>query len=212
MATQLSIYNGALRELGERKLASLSENTEPRRVLDDVYTAGVKYCLEKGHWKFAQRASKLSYTPSYTAPFGYSRQFTKPSDLVKVSKVCVDEYFKTPLLNYSDEAGFWFADLDDIYISYVSNDSSYGLDMALWPETFVLFVERYLATRILPRLKQNRTDLADMLKLTKDARIDALSKDAIQGPTVFPPTGSWVRSRGGNGGRGDRGNRGSLIG
>ena len=119
MTTALTLYNGALRELGERKLASLSENTEPRRVLDDVYAAGLKYCLEKGHWKFAQRASKLSYTPSYTAPFGYSRQFVKPSDLVKVSKVCQDEYFNTPLLQYSDEGGFWFADLDDIYISYV---------------------------------------------------------------------------------------------
>ena len=33
---QLSLYNNALTVLGERKIASLTENREPRRVLDDV--------------------------------------------------------------------------------------------------------------------------------------------------------------------------------
>ena len=31
---RLDVYNGALRRLGSRRLASLTENREPRRVLD----------------------------------------------------------------------------------------------------------------------------------------------------------------------------------
>jgi hypothetical protein len=210
MATQLSLYNGALRALGERKLASLSEDRKPRRLLDDVYTGAVAYCLEQGDWKFAQRASLLAYESSYTAPFGYRRQFQKPTDLVRLSKMCTDEYFQCPLLQYEDNAGFWFADLDEIYVSYVSNDASYGLDLTLWTETFTNFVELYLASQIVDPLLQSDTKTDKIMKLLKAARAEAKSRDSMDGPTEFPPIGSWTRAR-----RGDtatRKNRGSLLG
>lgn len=213
--SKLSLFNGALRELGERKLASLTENTETRRALDDVYDHSFKYCLEQGHWKFAQRAAKLDYDADFTSPFGYTYRFAKPSDLVKVSWVCEDEYFSSPLTAYSDESGYWYADLDEIYISYVSNDADFGADMSRWPETYVLFFERYMAFRIAKRITQNKGDVDDLRKLAGDAGKDARSKDAIQGPTRFLPEGGWVSSRRsgrGGGGRQDRGRRGSLTG
>lgn len=47
MASKLTVYNGALLVLGERKLASLSESTPSRRKLDTVWDDdGVKHCLE----------------------------------------------------------------------------------------------------------------------------------------------------------------------
>ena len=44
---RLDVYNGALRRLGSRRLASLTENREPRRVLDDIWNNGalVNYAL-----------------------------------------------------------------------------------------------------------------------------------------------------------------------
>jgi hypothetical protein len=39
-ASKLKLYNDALGILGERRLASLTENREPRRVLDEVWDAG----------------------------------------------------------------------------------------------------------------------------------------------------------------------------
>ncbi len=46
VTTKLQIFNGALRMCGERKLASLSEDRQPRRLLDDEWADGaVDYCL-----------------------------------------------------------------------------------------------------------------------------------------------------------------------
>lgn|SRR5574337_174818 len=215
MATsQLALYNEALTMyLGERKLASLSENREPRRVLDDVWSQGaVKYCLEQGHWKFAQRSAKLSYSPDFTPSFGYRRIFEKPTDLVKVSKLCSDEWLNQPIMAYSDEAGFWATDFDDIYISYVSSHADFGSDMGLWPESFIRYVAGYLALRACNRIKQSGTDTDALKKDVENLLKDARSKDAIQGPTVFPPVGRWIAARRGDFSVLDRRPRSSLYG
>lgn len=218
MATdKLQLYNLALTVyLGERKLASLSENREPRRALDDAWSGGsgngaVKYCLEQGHWKFAQRAVKLAYTPSITPAFGHQYAFTKPTDCVKLSKMCTDEYFKEPNLEYAEEAGFWTSNVQDLYISYVSNDATFGGDMSLWPESFVQVVALYLAKNIATRVTgaDSKTDKLEAKYVR--ALLDARSKDAMQGPTQFTPSGAWTRARRGGTAR-DGGSRSNLIG
>lgn len=213
MATQLTLYNAALTEhLGERKLASLSEDREPRRVLDDIWDGGArKFCLEQGAWKFALRVTKLSYTPSVTPAFGYAYAFTKPTDFVKITKMCSDEFFQAPLLNYTEESGFWFSDLQEIYLTYVSVDAAYGYDMSLWPETFTKYVAAYLAFSACNRLKQSDAAKDKIEKAMNKLLTNARSKDAIQGPTQFLPTGRWVSARGGQVGL-DRGSRTSLYG
>lgn len=211
MTTQLTLYNGALRELGERKLASLTEDRKPRRLLDDVWDGALKANLEEADWKFAMRTSQLTYEPSFTPAFGYTRQFSKPDDFVRLSRMCVDERFQVPLTSYSEEAGFWFADLDDIYVSYVSNGASYGSDYSLWPESFVKMFELYLASSIVLSLEQSVSTEEALQKKYNKAKTEAKSKDAMAGPTQFMPAGTWTQAR--SIGRGnDRGNRSRLIG
>jgi len=96
-------------------------------------------------------------------------------------------------------------------VKYVSNDTSYGLDYSLWPENFARYVEAYLAWRIIKRLSQNKSDLDDLEKLVNFRIGEAKNTDALEGPTVFPPSGSWVRSRSGGSSR-ERGGRNQLIG
>lgn len=213
MPSQLTLYNNALLLCGERSLASLTEEREPRRLLDQVYDSGgaIKTCLEMGQWNFAMRATQVDYDTSIEPDFGYRRAFEKPSDWVLTSALCSDEYFQVPLTQYVDEAGYWYADLDTIYVRYVSNGVTYGMDLAAWPESFREVVEAYLAKRIVRKLtgSKEREDEADehLEKMLKRAK----SRAAMAGPTMFPAAGSWVRARGGRG-NGDRGNRGSLIG
>ncbi len=212
MATQLSLYNEALRLCGERKLASLSENREPRRILDSVWDANaINYCLEQGQWNFAMRTAKIESNPSMQPPFGYQYAFDRPNDLIRISGLCSDEYFNNPLLEYEEEAGYWFADVDEIYIRYVSNDASYGNDYSLYPETYMRYVATYLAVEIVDRLTQNASLYDKLYGLMKRRLTDARSKDAMADPTKFLPTGSWVRSRRG-GSSSDRGKRNRLIG
>lgn len=209
-ATQLSLYNDALGHIGERLLASTSENTEPRRILDQMWPGVRDYCLEHAHWKFAQRSAELSYDPLITPSFGYNRVFSKPTDIVKLSKMCEDEFFQIPLVAVHEEAGKWYTNVDNIYVSYVSKDSSYGYNYSLWPETFTLYVSLYLATRIAARLRPN-LDMRSIMMQLNTAKEDAQAKDAVQGATQFLPAGNWGRARRG-GGWGDRGSRSNLIG
>ncbi len=210
---KLGMYNQALYLLGERSLASLTENREPRRVLDAIWPGAIKYCLEQGQWKFAMRTSKLTYSTDLAPVFGYKRGFEKPTDCVRVSSLCSDEYMKMPLLHYVEEAGWWFSDLDEIYVSYVSNHADFGNDYANWPETFAKFAALYIASESGLRITQSERTLAKIEKDLKSAKRDALSKDAMQGPTRFMPQGSWVSSRYGNRRSSwDRGSRSELIG
>lgn len=205
-ATKLGLYNGALRILKERKLASLSENREPRRLLDDAYGDGstngaVRYCLEMGQWTFATRSTQIDYSPSVSPSFGYRYAFDRPSDLVRVVAVCADEYFTTPLLRYSDERHYWYASQQTIYVKYVSNHSTYGADLSLWPESFVKIVEAYLAKEIASSLTGGDEKFKLANAVWVEAKKDARSIDAMNKPTAFPPPGSWVSSRGGRSNR-----------
>jgi hypothetical protein len=200
MTDRLSLYNGALQIIGNRKLTSLSESRESRRTLDTVWNAGaVKYCLEQGLWQFAARSMQMDYDPSFTASFGYSYAFAKPSDYVRTAKVCTDEDLQCPLLYYTDEVGYWFADLQTIYVQIVSNHADYGGDLSGWPESFRLFVEQYLAWKICFRLTKSRTRTEEIKQDMRRALIDARSKDAMREPVKFLPKGSWSSARMGRG-------------
>lgn len=211
MTTQLSLYNGALEKLKERPLANLSENVEARRQLDRVWDSGkaIKACLEQGYWNFAMRTSMFTPDTDFTRAFGYQNRYTKPEDFVQLSAMCADEFFNVPLTAYTDEAGAWFADLNPIYVSYVSNDNDFGMNLDRWPESFVQYVEYYLADRVAGRLVGD----ADVVKERMEKALRyAKSRDALNEPTKFTPQGNWTASRQGDSYRRDRGNRGQLIG
>ena len=210
MTTQLSLYNDAIVHVGERPLVSLVDNTEPRRILDTIWPGVRDYCLEQGHWKFAQRSAKLSYSTSITPAWGFARAFPQPADFVRLSAFCSDEFFTSPVSQFREEAGVYFTTLDTIYLQYVSNDVAYGYDLSLWPESFSLYVSLYLAWRSGTRISA----AADRDQLGNDmerARLNALAKDAVSGPTQFLPIGNWASTRTSGTNRG-RNSKSSLYG
>jgi hypothetical protein len=196
--TKLTLYNGALRLLGERKLLSLSENREPRRFLDDTWDDNVvDRALEAGDWLFATRTMSYDYSPSVEPEFGFRRAFDKPSDWKRTSAMASDEYFQSPLTDrqYNDEAGYWWSDLDTIYVKYVSNLAEYGGDMSRWPQSFVAYIEALLAADIAMPLKQNKQSRDDMLAIAEHQLKDAMSKNAMAAGAKFPPRSGWVTAR-----------------
>lgn len=208
---KLQLFNNALRLCSERKLASLAEEREPRRLLDDVWDDdGVDSCLEMGLWQFATRAVKLDYSPSVVPPFGFTRAFDKPEDFIRTAAVSSDEFFTEPLHEYTEEAGFWFADLDQIYVKYISNDAQYGADMSLWPRSFASYVSAYFASEIVPRLTADKERVVLLDKIMGKRLSKALMHDAMAEPTKFRPAGNWVRARRGRS-RGDGGPTNRFI-
>lgn len=214
MTTKLRLFNNALRYCGERSIATLTENREPRRLLDDVWDdGGVDACLEEGLWKFATRSMKIDFDPTIVPDFGLTRAFAKPSDWVKTGAMCSDEYYDVPLTRYQHENNYWYADLDEIYVQYVSNHTSYGNDLSLWPKTFTDFVAAYFANEICWKLTTNGETLNKVEGFLAANRKTAKSKDAWNQPQKFPAPGNWSTSRGRlSGDNRDRGNRGRLLG
>ena len=220
MATdRLKIYNGALQICRVPQIASLTENSESRRQLDIVWNDnGVRYCLEQGQWTFCRRTSKLSYETAIEPAFGYPRAFAKPSDWVNTAAVCSDEYFKSPLIQYADEVGYWYADLDEIYVKYTSDATNFGANLALWPQSFTEYVKMYFASKVCGKLTGDGARETEILRprsgLLALALNVAQNRDAQGEPTKFLPQGSWTRARSGRhtGDWRDGGNRNRLIG
>lgn len=195
--TQLKLYNRALTIIGERELASLSENREPRRALDLIWDGGafITACLQQGFWTFATRTIQISYDPSISPDFGYQYAFPKPDDYVRTAGVATDEFFTNPLSQYSDEGGFWFSNNQTLYIKYISNDPAFGNDLSLWPEAFTRYAESSLALQISTRIVQDNAQLDRITKSTMRLLTDARSKDAMNEGAKFPPRGMWLRAR-----------------
>ncbi|MCK1479325.1 hypothetical protein IVB27_32445 [Bradyrhizobium sp. 197] len=194
MAAKLALYNSALLVLGERKLASLAEAREPRRALDDAYDDAVAYCLEAGFWNFSMRAIQADSSASVTPTFGYTYAFTKPSDFVRLYSYGSTETFDPPLLTVVDEPNYWYANVDPIYVKYVSNDTAYGMDLSLWSESFSEYVSLRLAVKTCKRITGAFPN-DDLKKDEKRALAIARSKDAMDEPVGFPPRGTWATSR-----------------
>jgi hypothetical protein len=193
--TKLELYNAAIALLGDAPLAALDEDAERRRSLDNVYTRALQYCLEQGLWNWAKRSIQASDVPSVVPTFGFSYAFTKPDDWVRTVMISADPQFQIPLHAYEDEQGYWWANITPIYVTYVSNDAQYGLDLGQWPQTFCEFVETHLAQKICPRTVQNAATHDMLLKLEAARLKDARSKDAMNEPSRRPPYGAWVNSR-----------------
>jgi len=210
--TQLGLYNEALRLLGERRLASLAENREPRRVLDDIWNDGaLDYCLEQGLWNFATRAVEIEASTTTIPNFGYMNAFDKPNDFIRTVGVAEDEFFNVPLLKVLEETGFWFADIDPIYVRYISKDSNYGYDYTRWPVTFAKYVATFLASEAALTITQSAEKHGIIFSMMQARLKDARSKDAMAESTAFMPQGNWNASRRGGMSR-DRGKRNQLIG
>lgn len=214
MTDRLSIYNDALMYCGERSLASLTEDREPRRLLDQVWASGgVDRCLEEAQWHFAMRADRFDPDPSVTTEFGYGNAFTKPDDWILTSAVCEDEFFRVPLNQYTDEKGYWYADIDPLYVRYVSNDVDYGMDLGKWPQSFADFVSVHFAYRIITKLSASADRWVALGKERMKYLMMAKNKAAMAQPASFAAKGAWSRARTRGARRGDGGNTtGNLIG
>jgi len=196
MATQLAVYQEALEHLGERPLASLSEDREPRRALDSAWDTTLTYCLEQGFWNWALRSVEIEPEPAIDPAFGYQSAFLKPTDWLRTYVVSVNEYFEPALTEFIDENGYWMTDTDILYARYVSSGADFGLNLSLWPETFSTYVALRLARRICVRITNSSEKFGDLVKLEARAKVDAMSKDAMNEGTRKPPPGTWVMSRG----------------
>lgn len=197
--TKLQLYNQALGMIGEPALATVTDNRPERRALDSIWDEDpIKQMLEETYWEFATRTLEWNYNPAQEPAFGYRRAFDRPTDFVRTVALCSDEFFKAPLIEYEPEAGFWYCDLDTIYVRYVSDADEYGRDMSLWTELFRNCVATKMAKELSIRLTKSQATKEEMKAEHGNYLKQAKSLNAQEKPTQYLRPGSWTRSRTGS--------------
>lgn len=215
MADKLTTYNLALNHLGERRLSALTEAREPRRALDDIWATEVAYCLERKFWNFTYRSVLLDASTSVVPSFGFKYAFTIPADWVRTRRLSASETFDPPLLQFAEEAGYWFTNVDPIYVQFASNDPTFGMDLSLWPASFTDYVACRLARQACVRVRGSADLLygpQGLIKTEEKAYKVAAANCAMNEPVGFAPMTGWVRARRATGLGGDFPTGGSLIG
>lgn len=196
--TKLSIFNNVMGLLGGRTLTRVTDTNEPATILNGLWGHVREYCLEQGRWKFAEREVKLTPSLTEVPTFGFANAFEKPVDFVRVNEISSDEYFGTPIFHIHERGDYWYCDIEELYVRYISKDAAWGYDTTRWPETFVTFLTLYLAVRAAPRLAPNLKP--ELIRIGANVDLDgakknALAKDAVSGPTQFLPQGAWASAR-----------------
>lgn len=195
MSDKLSLYNSALRLIGDIKLSSLSDNTEAQYVIDDIFLDCCYYCLEAGYWNFAMRASELDDDPSVEPQFNYQFAFRRPDDWLRTAAVFGDSYERNSVQDYAFEQGYWYAQITPLYVRYVSKDDAYGMNLGKWTQHFQKFIEAHIASEICTRLSQSTSKQEELYKLEEKRKRDAMNKNAMENPVRYPELGQWAKSR-----------------
>lgn len=199
MTSQLIIYNEALGHLGAAPLAHLQDNRPDRRTLDTYWGGVISYCLAQGLWRFARRTTQIDGDEA-TPEFGFNFAFEYPDDWIRTQIISTSPDLDPPLIQYRDETGIIYANIATIYLSYISNDPLYGMNVPNWPQNFAQYVTFRLAAQSVVRV--HNEDIAKALKL-KDSleraeekqKRNAKGTDAMNDAPGLPPVPFWVRAR-----------------
>ena len=217
VTSQLSVFNNAMWMLGGRNLVTVTDAGDAPRTLLQLWDRAVEYCLQQGHWIFAEEQVKLD-TPSVTEvpTEGLRYAYELPEDFIRTNEIAGDEYFSSPVFDIHQRNNHLYVDLNPLYLRYTSRSVTRGFNYAEWPESFTIYVTLYLATLAAPFLAPDRK--AELITAPGNvglaqAKLNALGKDAVEGPTEFLPQGRWSGSRNSyrNTGRG-RNSRHNLYG
>lgn len=195
MADRLAIYRGAARLLGERRVASLSEDSPTRKAFDDAWRPTGDYLLARGLWNFAIRTVELSQDDDVEPLFGRTYAFSKPDDWVRTASISDEGTFRGGFNEYDDETNYWYTDCDPLYVRYVSDDDEYGWNVGEWRQPFAKAFEARLAFETGLPISGDKSNRNDMERLAEKRLSEAKRLDAIDERVGFSPTGRLVKAR-----------------
>ena len=199
--TKLEIYQRAILHCKQTPVTSLSENNEARRLCDIHYAPMLQSLMEAGFWTHAMRTARITVNDSVTPAFGYAYAHDVPADFVRRYTVSASDTLDPPLDYQSDgrayliEGGYLWSDVTPLYLRYTSKDSSYGLDLARWPERLTEAACTELAYRIVPKLSGSSEQRGELMRLKQDALGKANTYEALQQPALAGRAGRWVTGR-----------------
>jgi hypothetical protein len=204
MATKLGIWNDALRMIGEHRLVSLTEDTEARYVLEDAWDDCVKFVFTEGLWNFATKTEQIAADTGQTPIPGFDFVFDKPLYWLRTIAISQTSRFDTEAI-YRDENNKIYANVDTLYIRFISHERSDDSQIENWPPAFAKLVAAYLAMECAERVSGSSSKSAAIADEYKRVLASAKNKDALDQAQMFTSPGNWIRAMRGSSSRWDRG-------
>lgn len=200
MATKLAVYNEALRHLGATRLDAtlgLNENRPDRRELDAAWDGTLQEMVEHAIWKFAVRTFHADADPNIVPAFGQRYGYDMPDDFVRLHKICTDDSLTTEDLTYTREGpSRIFSDNSELYLSIVSKDPAYGLNIGAYTALYAKALACLLAVNACVAITKDQNLQTKKLREFETLHLPrAKRKDAIDERVKTKPQSSWVRAR-----------------
>ncbi|MGB3999889.1 MAG: hypothetical protein WBM23_08340 [Desulfomonilia bacterium] len=185
-ATDLSICNNALVQLGNEPLLNLTDTTKKAvRLCVQFYDQTVEEVLRAYNWNCATVRDTL--TVDETAPaWGYNYRYALPADCLRVIG------FSSDSVKWTVENGYILADSDGGEISYIKLITAADMDALLRSA-----VSARLAAYLAFPLTNSATVAKAMFDLYKEKLADAHTMDAFENGTgEHLASDTWINARG----------------
>jgi hypothetical protein len=176
--TKLTVYNGALREIGAAPLADLVATNTKLYELNQAYDHAVEHVLAMEDWGFARRRATLTGVSDSAFP-PYTFRFTKPADYLRkcwIKTSAADEY----QVDHAEIAAVFYAQVSSGLLEYVS-DHADNYDPANWPPHFTRVLELTLASRVAEKLARAGAGDVGML----DGKLQSALAEAKDKESLF---------------------------
>lgn len=200
MSTQLSVFNGALRLLGEASIDDVDDTNKPAPALRDAWEDVVRYALEVHNWNFASKRAELQRITA-TPAHSYDYYYAKPSDWQRTISIrdIADDHGETIIYSVDEGGGDEYpkgliaTSVSSIFMRYISSD--YMTKVGNWPETFARFVSSLLAEETCSEITGNNSKMDYIEGKIRRRKHDAINWDAAMNQPRFTRPGRLVLSR-----------------
>lgn len=212
MADKLQVWKQALVHLEKATITTLTDDVEAVYTFGSAWAGVVEEAFNSGDWNFAKKTAALDLNDAVTPSAGWQYAFDYPNDWMRTIAVNGAPEFRTPFRDYLDEGGYMHANLETLYLRYISSARSADDQISHWPTMFWRYVALKLAFDTCGRLTSGDTLEQKIEKRMMLALRQAKSVDARNENNKVIAPGSWLRARTGGGLGGRSGDVGSIVG
>lgn len=193
MTTRLTVFNSALRLIGEETISDPDVSSKPGRELRAAFPEASAVCLSSGNWNFAIERSQL-VRGAAPPRWGYKYAYQTDASLLKIVFVSPSGFERDDTRDYADEKGLLLCDHEALYVKWVSRD---WIEARIgdWSPLYADYVAADLGERVCEVLTGKSSREKGIDRETTRRRRAALAFDAQQSPQARRNPGSFVTAR-----------------
>lgn len=190
-ASVISICRGALDLLGDYAITALTDDSKQARLCNRHYESVRDAVLRAHEWNCAIKRASLA-ADSAAPAFGFTKQYTLPTDCLRVLPLTVDGEPDGVPVKHRIEGRKIVCDASaPLPVRYIMRQT----DVAQFDSLLVKAIEARLAWQICWSLTESRSLQAEKRADYRATMAEAARADGLEGTPIEPPESSWLLAR-----------------